>query len=229
LHHVELRLFFCLMHIFELFEFVACLTLNPKEKTKGKGIKNSGIKRKGKEARNPSLQVFRSTRPSGPRAPACPLPLTGGPALSALSLACLHARAFSAGCPTRQRLCPLPTCAIALRAPPASSSPSFNHPPERTVRTPAETAVPTSPLRAKPSPQPPMEPLHAPTYFPPASFILPQRTHLSCSRPFSKLAGASLSPGLLHPNPSPTRLPVVPACDPPPVDKVPPPPALHPR
>jgi hypothetical protein len=39
--------------MFELFEFVACLNLNPKEKTKGKGIKNSGIKRKGKEARNP--------------------------------------------------------------------------------------------------------------------------------------------------------------------------------
>jgi hypothetical protein len=54
-HDDELRLFFSLMHMFELFEFefVACLTLNPKEKTKGKGIRNSGIKRKGKEARNP--------------------------------------------------------------------------------------------------------------------------------------------------------------------------------
>jgi hypothetical protein len=39
LHHAELRLFFCLMHMFELFQFVACLNLKPKEKTKGKGIR----------------------------------------------------------------------------------------------------------------------------------------------------------------------------------------------
>jgi hypothetical protein len=38
LHHVEPRLFFCLMHMFGTheFEFVASLNLNPKEKTKGK-------------------------------------------------------------------------------------------------------------------------------------------------------------------------------------------------
>jgi hypothetical protein len=34
LHHVEPTLFFCLMHMFEIFEFEfgACLNLNPKEK-----------------------------------------------------------------------------------------------------------------------------------------------------------------------------------------------------
>jgi hypothetical protein len=57
LHHAELILFSCLMHMFELFdyEFVACLNLNPKEKTKEKKIRNSEIKEKGKEAQNPSL------------------------------------------------------------------------------------------------------------------------------------------------------------------------------
>jgi hypothetical protein len=57
LHHVEPRLFFCLMHMFGIheFEFVAFLNLNPKEQTKGKGIRKFRIKEKGKEARNPSL------------------------------------------------------------------------------------------------------------------------------------------------------------------------------
>jgi hypothetical protein len=34
------------MHMFGIdkFEFVACLNLNPKEKTKGKGIRKFGIK-----------------------------------------------------------------------------------------------------------------------------------------------------------------------------------------
>jgi hypothetical protein len=56
LHHVEPKLFFCLRHMFELFEFGACLNLNPKEKKqKEKELGNSGIKRKGKEARIPSI------------------------------------------------------------------------------------------------------------------------------------------------------------------------------
>jgi hypothetical protein len=73
LHHAEPRLFFCLMHMFGIykFEFVACLNLNPKEKTKGKEIINSGIKRKGKEAWNPSLLGLFG--PSGPPS-AHPLP-----------------------------------------------------------------------------------------------------------------------------------------------------------
>jgi hypothetical protein len=38
LHHAKPRLLFCLMHMFELFEFEfwACLNLNPKEKNKRK-------------------------------------------------------------------------------------------------------------------------------------------------------------------------------------------------
>jgi hypothetical protein len=57
LHHAEPRLFFCLMHMFELyeFEFGACLNLNSKEKTKEKEIRKFRIKEKGKEAQNPLL------------------------------------------------------------------------------------------------------------------------------------------------------------------------------
>jgi hypothetical protein len=38
LHHAEPKLFFCLMHIFELFEFEfeVCLNLNSKEKNRRK-------------------------------------------------------------------------------------------------------------------------------------------------------------------------------------------------
>jgi hypothetical protein len=52
LHHAEAKLFFCLMHMFELFEFElgACLNLNSKEENKRKRVRNSGIKEKGKEA-----------------------------------------------------------------------------------------------------------------------------------------------------------------------------------
>jgi hypothetical protein len=41
---------------------------------------------------------------------------------------------------------------------------------------------------------------------PPASLISPLHTHLSCTHPFFKLAGASPSPGLLRPNPPPVEL-----------------------
>jgi hypothetical protein len=52
LHHAEPKLFFCLMHMFELLgsEFGACLNLNSKEENKRKRIRNSGIKEKLKEA-----------------------------------------------------------------------------------------------------------------------------------------------------------------------------------
>jgi hypothetical protein len=76
LHHAEPKLFFCLMHMFELFEleFGACLSLNSKEENKRKGIRNSEIKRKTKEAQ-PSLPP-RPVRPIWPAkcAPASPLP-----------------------------------------------------------------------------------------------------------------------------------------------------------
>jgi hypothetical protein len=54
-HHVEPRLFFCLMHMFGIdkFEFVACLNLNPIEKMKGKGIRKFEIKEKAKSAQPP--------------------------------------------------------------------------------------------------------------------------------------------------------------------------------
>jgi hypothetical protein len=68
LHHAKPKLFFCLMHMFELFEFEfefgACLNLNPKKKIKEKGIRNSEIKRKTKVAQ-PSLPP----RPFGPIRP----------------------------------------------------------------------------------------------------------------------------------------------------------------
>jgi hypothetical protein len=50
LHHAELKVFFYLMHMFELFEFEfgAYLNLNPKEKTKEKLIRKFRIKEKGK-------------------------------------------------------------------------------------------------------------------------------------------------------------------------------------
>jgi hypothetical protein len=78
LHHAETKLFFCLMHMFELFQFElgACLNLNPKEK-KTKGIRNFIIKEKMKEAWN--LSLLGPSGPSGPRG-ACYSPL---PALSA--------------------------------------------------------------------------------------------------------------------------------------------------
>jgi hypothetical protein len=58
LHHAEPKLFFCLMHMFELFKlvFVVCLNLNPK---KGRKKKENDweiqIKRKGEAAQAPSL------------------------------------------------------------------------------------------------------------------------------------------------------------------------------
>jgi hypothetical protein len=45
-HHVEPKLFFCLMHMFELFEFVFEFELSSLEKIKRKGIRNS--REKGK-------------------------------------------------------------------------------------------------------------------------------------------------------------------------------------
>jgi hypothetical protein len=57
LHHDEPKLFFCLIHMFELLglEFGACLNLNSKEENKRKRIRNSGIKEKFNETRILSL------------------------------------------------------------------------------------------------------------------------------------------------------------------------------
>jgi hypothetical protein len=98
LHHAKPRLLFCLMHMFELFEFEfgACLNLNPKEKTKGKEIRKFRIKEKGKEAQPPPLPGLsahqaQSTRVPSPAdrwvppidaAPRSLAPLTSGPGLA---------------------------------------------------------------------------------------------------------------------------------------------------
>jgi hypothetical protein len=49
-HHVEPKLFFCLMHMFELFEFVFEFELSSLEKIKRKGIRNSREKGKPNSA-----------------------------------------------------------------------------------------------------------------------------------------------------------------------------------
>jgi hypothetical protein len=76
LHHVEPRLFFCLMHMFGIFkfEFVACLNINPNEKIKEKGIRKFRIKENSKKPSRPlpslSAQPAR-TRPLYQVGPAC--------------------------------------------------------------------------------------------------------------------------------------------------------------
>jgi hypothetical protein len=73
LHHTELKLCIWFMHMIEIFKFkfVVWLDLNPIEKIKRKGIRNSKIKEKHKAAQPPPL-----SRPFGPispaRAHACP-------------------------------------------------------------------------------------------------------------------------------------------------------------
>jgi hypothetical protein len=199
-HHVEPRLFFCLMHMFELFEFEfgACLNLNPKEKTKGKGIRKIRIEEKGKEAQNPPLPGF-STHSAQLAARTRPRPLTGG---SHLLAPCL-ARSLSPSLPSGATpSAPWPvarSCACDTVSRTLLASPSLLlQPLARTVCTHAhrdrsahvvsqrETAVSI--------------PLHVParTRSSPASLILPLCTHMSCAQPFFKLAGAPPSPGLLH-------------------------------
>jgi hypothetical protein len=74
LHHAEPKLFYCLMHMFELFEFEfkVCLNLNSKEKTKIKRIRNSKTKKENQ--RSPAALPPRPSQTG---------PLTDGPHLSA--------------------------------------------------------------------------------------------------------------------------------------------------
>jgi hypothetical protein len=84
LHHDERRLFFYLMHMFGIheFEFVACLNLNPKEKTKGKGIRKFRIKEKAKKPIRPLPWPFGPlAQPTSPRARVRSPP--GGPHIGA--------------------------------------------------------------------------------------------------------------------------------------------------
>jgi hypothetical protein len=172
LHHVEPRLFYCLMHMFVIhkFDLVACLNLNRKEKTKAKGIRKFGLKEKAKSAqRPPPSWPFSPLGPVHPRAPVLHLPLTSGPALSALSLArpCAHASPGRASSWWPHPSVPLPVahpraCATAQRALAASASPP-------------STACPSGPRACTPRPScprrlsmrnrrpDPLNPLHAPT------------------------------------------------------------------
>jgi hypothetical protein len=65
LHHVESKLFFCLMHMFDLFEFVFEFVLSLLEKIKRKGIRNSTKKKKNliQPSRTSSVQVPRAHPP----------------------------------------------------------------------------------------------------------------------------------------------------------------------
>jgi hypothetical protein len=60
LHHVEPKLFFCLVHMFELFEFefVFEFELSSLGKKKRKRIRNSGKKEKGKQRKPPPSSAF---------------------------------------------------------------------------------------------------------------------------------------------------------------------------
>jgi hypothetical protein len=189
--------------------FVVCLNLNPKDKNKRKRNWEIHNKRKGK--RSPATLP---PRPFGPLSPAKP------PVCASVSA---DRRAPPVGATPRLLACSLPLCPVGLphqRPGPLRAHapmslfreprltvplPSFNRPPMWTARTHAETAALTSPPSAKPTSQPPPQ-VPACTHFPPASFTLHLRTHLSCVHPFFKLAGAPLSPGLLHPNPPPAEL-----------------------
>jgi hypothetical protein len=105
LHHVEPKLFFCSMHMFEVFEFEfgACLNLNPKEKNKRKSIRKFINKRKREKS-----QVALPSWHFGPSSPSGrPRPLTGGPHLSAPRSAHSPSLSFCLVGPPRQRHCVL--------------------------------------------------------------------------------------------------------------------------
>jgi hypothetical protein len=203
LHHAEPKLFFCLMHIFELFEFEfgVCLNLNSKEK---KGLDFRKQKRKTKEAQPPSLLGLLAQTGPASRPRTHPHPLIGGPHLSASCLARLlslpSGAASSAPWPiARSRVVSL-SCGPHLPV----TIPSFNRPPARTVGTHAETVAPTSPLSTKPSSRPPLQ-VPARIHFPPVPLTSPLHTHTSCARPFFHLTRAPPSPGFLRPIPPPAR------------------------
>jgi hypothetical protein len=155
--------------------------LSSLEKIKGKGIINSEINKKTKEAQLPPVPAFCPS--AAPRQLAHPFPL------------CLVGSPRRCPGPLRAHAPVSLSCGSHLSVP----LPSFNRSTERTARTHAETIAPTLPPSAKPSSRPPPQ-VPACTHFPSTSFISPLHTHLSCALPFFKLAGASPLPGLLRPN-----------------------------
>jgi hypothetical protein len=136
LHHAEPKLFFDLMHMFELFEFklVFEFELNSLNKIKRKAIRNSEKKRKLNSAQaspaQPSRARARIARVVGPtcqwqflrpRALSSPLPF--GPHVSAPFLTRPHSCTLSA---PRVILCPLPRPHVyvaGLQTPPISPIP----------------------------------------------------------------------------------------------------------
>jgi hypothetical protein len=115
-HHVEPKLFFCLMHMFELFEF----ELSSLEKIKRKGIRNSREKGKPNSAQSTQLS------PSPPRAPAPPWEVD--PAYQrrpTRALSSLSPTRYSVG-PTCQRRAPL-TRSLSPSLP-SGTAPSAPHP-----------------------------------------------------------------------------------------------------
>jgi hypothetical protein len=161
LNHAEHKLFFDLMHMFELFEFefVFEFELSSLEKIKRKSIRN--LEKKGK----PILAQLSPVQPSQrqfPRPRALfPLPLPSGAGLSA-PVAFARAPTFSL-CPmgpTRQRAEPFPprTCFLslchgaALSAPPSPRTAVDQR--ARTPRTPAmlPAHAPQLPFEYRPHP-----------------------------------------------------------------------------
>jgi hypothetical protein len=210
LHHVEPKLFFCLMHMFELFgfEFGACSNLNSKEKNK-KGIRNSKIKGKTKGARPPTLPAFWPIQPNCP--PTRPRLLIGEPHLSVPRLTLSHAlppslrsgAAMSSLWPVARSRAVLLSRGPRLPVP----LPFFNRPPARTARTHTEIAAPTSPSSVKLSSRSRFKSLRAPTFPCPTHFasthspelraaILPARR----SFPVARLPAPDSAPNKARPS-----------------------------
>jgi hypothetical protein len=107
LHHAKPKLLFCLMHMFELFDFVfmVCLNLNSKQKNK-KILEIQDKKEKGKQS-EPSSLLGLSAHPAQLTAHTHLRPLTGGPHLSASRSACSLAFSLCPVGPPHQCCCSL--------------------------------------------------------------------------------------------------------------------------
>jgi hypothetical protein len=114
LHHAELKLCFCLMHVFEIFkfEFVVWLDMNSIEKIKIKGIRKFRIKEKQKAAQPPpSLSLSaQSAQIASPR----PYPSARwGRPVGAAPFACVAPLSLCVAGPPRQRRYSFASCANA--------------------------------------------------------------------------------------------------------------------
>jgi hypothetical protein len=149
-HHVEPRLLFCLMHMFQLFEFVGLFSFEFKRrKNKKKMIRNLEIKKERKISPNPL-----PSRPFDPlgvasRPRARPRPLTDGSHLSAPRPLARSLPLYSVGPPHQHRS---PACPLAdSRVLPVRPVPSPQPPRPRPWRAPSTV---------KPYPRPHDLPMH---------------------------------------------------------------------